>query len=136
MDGEPIQRSKLTALRPHVDRLRAVRTGPGEAALYIGWPECAGAAVAAPRIYELARAFSQASGRQDRLLENQPVDVQVHVHAAEPELEGESMTVLMDLSGLPLVHLEVQIDGLEVAGETLDWFLDVVVAGAWRIVEG
>ena len=41
----------------------------------------------------------------------------------------------MDLSDLPLAQIEMHFAGMETDEETLDWFIDVVVAGAWKLVE-
>lgn len=133
--GEAIETSKLAALRPHVNRLRAVRTAQDRAELYVGWPENTDTFALAARVYDQARAFAQATRREDRLLEAPAVEVDVHVHVEDPVAETPAMTVLMDLSDLPLAQLEVRIEDLDVCKETLDWFLDVVVAGAWKIVE-
>ena len=98
--GERIRDPKLSALRPHVERLRAVRTGEWEAALYVGWPESSLEGVPiAPMIYEQARVLARATDREEHLLEVVPWTVDVRVAPQEPEVSGqEGMVVLMDLS--------------------------------------
>ena len=113
----------------------AALMGEGAATLYVGWPENSDTLALPARIYEQARAFAQATKREDRLLEAPAVEVEVIVFAPGPELEEPSVAVLMDLSDLPLAQIEMHFAGLETDEETLDWFIDVVVAGAWKLVE-
>lgn len=133
--GEVVEKSALADRRPDVNRLRAVRTGEGTATLYVGWPENTDTLALPARVYEQSRAFAQATRREDRLLETPAVEVEVIVFATGPELEEPSVAVLMDLSDLPLAQIEMHFAGLETNEETLDWFIDVVVAGAWKLVE-
>ena len=133
--GEVVEKSTLADRRPDVNRLRAVHTGEGAATLYVGWPENSDTLALPARIYEQARAFAQATKREDRLLEAPAVEVEVIVFAPGPELEEPSVAVLMDLSDLPLAQIEMHFAGLETDEETLDWFIDVVVAGSWKLVE-
>lgn len=133
--GEVVERSKLAERRPDVDRLRAVRTGERSAILYVDWPESPAVQGSAPQIFDRVRAFVQATRRQDRLLEAVPMEVEVFVRAPGPELEGPSVAVLMDLSDLPMAQIEMHFCGMDTTGESLDWFIDVVVAGTWKLVE-
>ena len=133
--GEVVEKSTLADRRPDVNRLRAVHTGEGAATLYVGWPENSDTLALPARIYEQARAFAQATKREDRLLEDPAVEVEVIVFAPGPELEEPSVAVLMDLSDLPLAQIEMHFAGMETDEETLDWFIDVVVAGSWKLVE-
>lgn len=133
--GEVVERSKLAERRPDVDRLRAVRTGERTATLYVDWPESPRTQHLAPQIFDRARAFAQATRRNDRLQETVPLEVEVFVRAPGPELEGPSVAVLMDLSDLPMAQIEMHFCDLDTTEETLDWFIDVVVAGTWKIAE-
>jgi hypothetical protein len=111
--GEVVERSKLIDRRPAVSRLRAVRTGEASATLYVGWPENSDTLALAPRVYEQARALAQAIRREDRLLEDPLLEVELLVHAEGPELEGPSVVVLMDLSDLPLAEIEMHFTDME-----------------------
>ena len=71
--GEVVEKSTLADRRPDVNRLRAVRTGEGTATLYVCWPENSDTLALPARIYEQARAFAQATKREDRLLEDPAV---------------------------------------------------------------
>jgi hypothetical protein len=134
--GRFLKRSKLSARRPHIRRLRAVRTGERTAAVYIGWPESTGPVPSASALYAQALAVAEAAQREDHLLETVPLQVTVHVHAPDPPAGGEgAMEVLLDLSDLPTVQLEMHFYGLAPTTETLDWFLDAVVSASWVLVE-
>ncbi|GGG68796.1 hypothetical protein GCM10011374_36500 [Kocuria dechangensis] len=134
--GDNTEESKLAAKRPHVERLKVVRTGARAATVYIGWPDSPGNPPTATTIYEQARAYAHATGREDHLLETSPMRVAVHLHTTAPELPGPSVEVLMDLSRLPKAGIETHFYGLEPTDETLDWFLDAVVAASWALAEG
>lgn len=73
--GEVVEESNVADRRPDVNRLRAVRTGEGTAALYVGWPENSDTFALPARIYEQARAFAQATKREDRLPARAPLIV-------------------------------------------------------------
>ncbi|HST73504.1 hypothetical protein [Kocuria rosea] len=133
--GRFLKKSKLSAHRPHVHRLRAVRTGERAAAVYIGWPENTGPVPTGSALYAQALAVAEATHREDHLLETVPLQVTVHVHAPEPPAPGGAMEVLLDLSGLPTVQMEMHFYDLAPTTETLDWFLDAMVSASWALVE-
>jgi len=134
--GRFLKKSKLSARRPHVQRLRAVRTGERTAAVHIGWPESTGPVPTGSALYAQALAVAEATQREDHLLETAPLEVTVHVHAPEPPAaDGAAMEVLLDLSDLPTVQLEMHFSGLAPTTETLDWFLDAIVSASWALVE-
>lgn len=134
--GDVVEGSKLAARRPHVERLRVVRTGRVSATVYLGWPDSPGSPPTAVTVYERARVLAHATGREDHLLQTSPLRVQVHLHSSEPEITGAGMEVLMDLSGLPTARIEMHFYALEPTPETLDWFLDAAVATSWALTEG
>lgn len=97
--GEVVENSNLADRRPDVNRLRAVRTGEGTATLCVGWPENSDTLALPTRISEQARAFAQATEREDRLLETPAVAVEVIAFGPGPELEEPPVAVPMDLVG-------------------------------------
>lgn len=133
--GRFLKRSKLSARRPHVQRLRAVRIGERSAAVYIGWPESTGPIPTGAELYIQALAVAEATHQEDHLLETVPLQVTVHVHTPGPPATGHAMEVLLDLSDLPTVTMEMHFHDLPPTTETVQWFLNAIVSASWVLVE-
>lgn len=133
----PIEQSRLTAMRPHILRLRATRTAPGAAQVRMGHLQdgvLAGSTFSA-MVYDIARIVSGSLGQSDRLLHGRPLEVEVRPFGDDPLPEGPAVEVIVCLHESEGVLLEVCLDGISSQGSSGDWIVDALVATSWGLLK-
>ena len=135
------EKSLLVSRRPDVMRVRTVYRGEDEAIAYIGYPEDTGAGERLEKlVLSLARLVADAASIDLKEPSYYPdariLPVQVHVFAPEPEVDGPSAEVLIDLRGKKPWDMEIAFDGLDHTSGAAHWIVDVLVSAAEKLDAG